>query len=88
MLAISDLHVAYGQSEVLHGLNVSVAPNEIVAIMGRISAYTGQIVRWSDVATNEKSPWYNLALKPAPLDFEQGTVVAPQENAIPLPGQA
>ncbi|MFZ5734662.1 MAG: urea ABC transporter ATP-binding subunit UrtE [Pseudomonadota bacterium] len=35
MLAISDLHVAYGQSEVLHGLNVSVAPGEIVAIMGR-----------------------------------------------------
>jgi len=35
MLAISDLHVAYGQSEVLHGLNVSVAPNEIVAIIGR-----------------------------------------------------
>ena len=35
MLAISDLHVAYGQSEVLHGLNVSVAENEIVAIMGR-----------------------------------------------------
>ena len=35
MLAINDLHVAYGQSEVLHGLNVSVAPNEIVAIMGR-----------------------------------------------------
>src|SRR6201981_3220363 len=35
MLAISDLHVAYGQSEGLHGLNVSVAPNEIVAIMGR-----------------------------------------------------
>jgi urea transport system ATP-binding protein len=35
VLAISDLHVAYGQSEALHGLNVSVAPNEIVAIMGR-----------------------------------------------------
>ena len=35
MLAISDLHVAYGQSEVLHGLYVSVAPNEIVAIMGQ-----------------------------------------------------
>src|SRR3974390_2583109 len=35
MLAISDLHVAYGQSEVLHGLNVTVAANEIVAIMGR-----------------------------------------------------
>jgi urea transport system ATP-binding protein len=35
MLEISDYHVAYGQSEVLHGLNVNVAPNEIVAIMGR-----------------------------------------------------
>src|SRR3981081_4565140 len=35
MLAISDLHVAYGQSEVLHGLNIAVAPNQIVAIMGR-----------------------------------------------------
>ena len=35
MFAISDLHVAYGQSEVLHGLNISVAPNEIVAVMGR-----------------------------------------------------
>ena len=34
MLAISDLHVAYGQSEVLHGLNVPVAPNEIVADHG------------------------------------------------------
>ncbi|HEY1944089.1 MAG TPA: urea ABC transporter ATP-binding subunit UrtE [Roseiarcus sp.] len=35
MFAISDLHVAYAQSEVLHGLNVSVAPSEIVAVMGR-----------------------------------------------------
>src|SRR5271167_1061864 len=35
MLAITDLHVAYGQSEVLHGLNFSIAPNEIVAVMGR-----------------------------------------------------
>ncbi len=35
MLQVADLHVAYGQSEVLHGLNFSVRPNEIVAIMGR-----------------------------------------------------
>src|SRR4029077_20573294 len=35
MLQIANFHVAYGQSEVLHGLNVEVAPNEIVAIMGR-----------------------------------------------------
>ncbi len=35
MLNVSDLHVAYGESEVLHGLDFNVAPGEIVAIMGR-----------------------------------------------------
>ena len=35
MLAISDLHSAYGQSEVLHGIDINVAPAEIVAVMGR-----------------------------------------------------
>ena len=65
-----------------------VAESTMVAIMGRISAYTGQIVRWSDLTKNEKNPWYNLVLKPAALDFEQGTVAAPPENVIPLPGEA
>jgi urea transport system ATP-binding protein len=35
MLSVSSLRVAYGQSEVLHGINFNVAPGEIVAIMGR-----------------------------------------------------
>ncbi|MFN0263989.1 urea ABC transporter ATP-binding subunit UrtE [Tepidamorphus sp. 3E244] len=35
MLAIDNLHVAYGESEVIHGLDFEVKPNEIVAIMGR-----------------------------------------------------
>lgn len=35
MLAVSDYRVCYGQSEVLHGLNFNIQPNEIVAIMGR-----------------------------------------------------
>ena len=35
MLSVSDLHVAYSESEVLHGLDFEVAPSEIVAIMGR-----------------------------------------------------
>ncbi|WP_034990958.1 urea ABC transporter ATP-binding subunit UrtE [Beijerinckia mobilis] len=35
MLDVSKLVVAYGQSEVLHGLDLHVAPNEIVALMGR-----------------------------------------------------
>ena len=35
VLTIDDLHVAYGQSEVLHGLNLALSRNEIVALMGR-----------------------------------------------------
>src|SRR5277367_4676133 len=35
MLRVTDIKVSYGQSEVLHGLNFTVAPSEIVAIMGR-----------------------------------------------------
>ena len=35
MLSVSDYRVSYGQSEVLHGLNFTVKPREIVAVMGR-----------------------------------------------------
>ncbi|MCI4662499.1 MAG: urea ABC transporter ATP-binding subunit UrtE [Neomegalonema sp.] len=35
MLNVQDLRAAYGASEVLHGLDFTVQPNEIVAIMGR-----------------------------------------------------
>jgi urea transport system ATP-binding protein len=35
MLNVTDLHVSYGQSEVLHGIEVSAVPGEIVAILGR-----------------------------------------------------
>ncbi|MBO6883156.1 MAG: urea ABC transporter ATP-binding subunit UrtE [Marivita sp.] len=35
MLNVKSLSAAYGQSEVLHGLDLTVAPGEIVAIMGR-----------------------------------------------------
>ena len=35
MLDVQSLRVAYGESEILHGLNLTVEPGEIVAIMGR-----------------------------------------------------
>lgn len=35
MLDVTELRAAYGESEVLHGINLPVAPGEIVAIMGR-----------------------------------------------------
>jgi len=66
----------------------TVAESTLTAIMGRISAYTGQLVRWSDLTTNSESPWYNLALSPSPADFENGKVVAPKDEVAPLPGEA
>jgi len=35
MIEIEDLHVSYGQSEVIHGLNFKAEKNETLAIMGR-----------------------------------------------------
>ena len=35
MLKVSDLHVSYGQSEVIHGINFNAEKNETLAIMGR-----------------------------------------------------
>ncbi|WP_455210212.1 urea ABC transporter ATP-binding subunit UrtE [Kaarinaea lacus] len=35
MFEISNYHVAYGQSEVISNMNISLRPGEIVAVMGR-----------------------------------------------------
>ena len=35
MLDVRNLNVAYGQSQVLHGVNFGVTPGEIVAVVGR-----------------------------------------------------
>ena len=35
VLAVRNYSVAYGQSEVIRGINLSIAPSEIVAILGR-----------------------------------------------------
>jgi len=35
VLEVSDLHVSYGQSEVIHGINFQAEKNETLAIMGR-----------------------------------------------------
>ena len=35
MLNVKDVHVAYGQSEALHGISFEANRNETVAIMGR-----------------------------------------------------
>ena len=65
-----------------------IAESTLTAIMGRIAAYTGQQVRWSDLTTNAESPWFNLALSPSPADFETGKVIAPKDDVWPVPGEA
>jgi len=56
--------------------------------MGRLSAYTGQVVRMSDILTNKDSPFYTMNFKPAALDFEgSADVVLPEEGVAPRPGK-
>ena len=64
-----------------------IAESTLVAIMGRISAYTGEIVRWNDLLENDRSPFYNQVCTPAAIDFEKGEVKAPAE-VPPVPGKA
>ena len=66
----------------------TVAESNLAAIMGRISAYTGQMVRWRELMDESAgSPWYNLALSPTAEDFEKGTAKAPADNLIAIPGK-
>ena len=65
-----------------------VTETTLTGIMGRIACYTGQLVRWSDLTTKTDSPFYNLALSPSPADFETGSVVAPKDDVVPVPGEA
>jgi len=65
-----------------------VAESTLTAIMGRISAYSGQLVRWRDLTENAKSPFYNLLLSPSAEDFESGNVKAPEDDVVATPGKA
>jgi len=66
----------------------SIAHATAAAVMGRISAYTGQAVRLSDILTNKESPFYAMNFTPAALDFEGvADVQLPEEGVVPLPGK-
>ena len=65
-----------------------VAMSCATAIIGRISAYTGQTVRMSDLITNKDSAAYKYACVPSAADFEKpGDVTLPKENVAPVPGK-
>lgn len=66
----------------------NVARSTLTGIMGRISAYTGQLVRWKDLVDETAgSPWYNLILSPTEADFENNTVKAPADEICAVPGK-
>jgi predicted dehydrogenase len=65
----------------------AVAESTMVAIMGRISAYTGGFVRMADLLQNDKAALYDFACSPSALDFEKGPIKLPAEvPAIPGDG--
>jgi predicted dehydrogenase len=64
----------------------AVAESTMVAIMSRMSAYTGDIVRMRDLLENDKSPYFNYACVPSALDFEKGAAKVPEE-VPPVPGK-
>ena len=65
----------------------TIAESTMVAIMGRISAYTGELVRWNDIISNAESAHYKQLCTPTALDFEKGPVTMPEE-VPPIPGKA
>ncbi len=64
-----------------------IAEVTLVAIMGRMSAYTGEMIRWTDLTKNESSLLFNFACTPAAIDFEKGAIKLPEE-VPPVPGKA
>jgi hypothetical protein len=72
----------------------NVAMSTACAIIGRISCYTGQVIRMSDIISTADSPYYNLACKPSWQDFETAAannadVAMPEygDDQFPLPGK-
>jgi hypothetical protein len=44
------------------------------------------MVRWSDIAENDSSPFHQLVCKPTAAEFEKGDVTMPPE-VPPVPGK-
>ena len=57
----------------------NIAESTLVAIMGRISAYTGELVTYEELMKSD------FACKPSAENFVAGTVKLPAEEA-PVPG--
>ena len=56
-------------------------------LLGTLAAYTGQMVRMSDLLTNKESPFYNMNHKIRAEDFETGEIASIDEGKPMVPGQ-
>jgi hypothetical protein len=67
----------------------AVAESTATAVLGRISAYTGQQVLWDEIMgdPSKKPDLYNLTLKPTAEEFEKASCEIPEEGVIPIPGK-
>lgn len=67
----------------------AVATSTACGVIGRISAYTGKIVKLSSILTEPNSEFYGMDCLPRPEDFEKGEVLMPAfgDDEWPLPGK-
>ncbi len=76
MLEIRDLHAWYGQSHILHGVNIEVRRGELVTLLGRNGA---------GKSTTLKAIMGNVPLRAGSIRFEgQETIAAPPHEIARL----
>lgn len=56
-------------------------------LLGTLAAYTGQMVRLSDLLTNQESPFYNMNYAVRAEDFEKGDIATQTEFKAAVPGK-
>lgn len=64
-----------------------VAMATATGMLGTLAAYSGQMVRMSDLLTNAESPFYNMNHPVKAEDFESGNIAMPDEGKAAVPGQ-
>lgn len=103
-IAIPDIKVAHNNPYVQEHIDLlnaiasgkqlneahQVGQSTATAILGRMATYTGEMIRYVDMISNEKSKYYNLTLTCSPTDFEtnEAGIKAPPDGVAPLQGTA
>ena len=90
MLETKDLHAWYGASHTLHGVSISVAQGEVVALVGRNGAGTTTTVRsvmglMSKTTGSMTFDGNDLTVLPAHDRYRLGLAYVPEERRI-IPG--